>query len=310
MSYRVTLILNNLNFALRLNDTKLQPMIEFVTNKLVTYSLTYNKYARRLIRTVDKSYYTYDSKKNLYRFPIKTISNVMKAMGQYGVTRDDIEIINNTNIDTDIVNFNLNKKYIPRDYQIEYQDAVINNLNKKIFLIDAMTGAGKGLIASMIMSKLKMRVAAILLPKFINKWILDAKEYLGVTDEEIYIVQGSESLINLMLEENVDYKIIIFSITTLTYYLSDYETNKYDYPITPDQLFDHLKIGVMFNDETHLCFHAITKCTLYFNPFYFIGSTATLDSNQRDIKRMYEIIIPLENRVSNLVKVEPYTYTK
>lgn len=310
MSYRVTIILNNLNFCLRLNDTRLNPMIEFVTNKLVTYSLQYNKYAKRLIRTVDKSYYTYDTKKNLYRFPIKVINNVMKAMGQYGITKEDIELVNNCNIDTEIITFNLNSKYTPRDYQEEYTNAVLKNLNKKIFLIDAATGAGKGLISSMIINKLKMRVGAILLPKFINKWILDAKEYLGVEDEDIYVVQGSESLINLMLEENIDYKIIIFSITTLTYYLSDYETNKNEYPITPDKLFEHLNIGIMFNDETHLCFHAITRCMIYFNPLYFIGSTATLDSNQRDIKRMYEIVIPLENRISNLVQSDPYTYTK
>lgn len=310
MEKRITIILNNLNFCIRLNDIKLMPLIEYITNRMVTYTFTFNKYIKRMVRTVDQAYYSYDTKTNLYRFPIKVIKHVMGAIGQYGLKKEDIEILNNCDIDTEYVNFNINPKYIPRDYQEDYTNAVINNLNKKIFLIDASTGSGKGLIASMIISKLKMRVGAILLPKFINKWILDAKEYLLVEDEDIYIVQGSESLINLMLEEEIDYKIIIFSITTLTNYLTDYEADKYDYPIIPSKLFEHLKIGVMFNDETHLSFAAITRSMNYFNPMYFIGSTATLDSNQKDIKRMYNLVIPPENRISNLVQVEPYTYTK
>lgn len=310
MNHRITIILNNLNFCLRINDTKLMPLIEFITNKMVTYTFTFNKYIKRMIRTVDSSYYNYDTKKNLYRFPIKVVKHTMAALGQYGLKKEDIEIINNCNTDSEVVTFNINPKYTPRDYQIDYVNAVIKNLDKKIFLIDAATGSGKGLISSMIISKLKMRVAAILLPKFINKWILDAKEYLGVTDEDIYVVQGSESLINLMLEKDIDYKIIIFSVTTLTYYLSDYEIDKYDYPVSPDMLMEHLKIGVIFNDETHLCFAALTHCLNYFNAKYFIGATATFDSNQKDIKRMYNLIIPSENRVSNLIQVEPHVNTK
>ena len=310
MAHRVTIILNNLNFCLRVNDTKLMPLIEYITNRMVTYTFTFNKYLKRMVRIIDNSYYNFDTKKNIYRFPIKVIKHAMAAIGQYGVKREDIEIINNCNIDIDSEVYEWNKKFILRDYQEDYVNAILNNLDKKIFLIDASTGVGKTLCSCYLMHSLKMRSCIILLPKFINKWVDDLKEKLLLTDDDIYIVQGSESLIDLMLEEDIDYKIIIFSITTLTYYLSDYETDKYDYPVSPDKLMEHLKIGIIFNDESHLCFAALTHCLNYFNAQYFIGATATFDSNQKDIKRMYNLVIPPENRISNLVQVEPYTYTK
>lgn len=309
MSYRVTLTLHNLNFTIKVHDNKLYSMLDGVMNQLVTYSLVYNKYLKRLTRTIDKSYYTRDPKTDEYRFPIKVISNVMRHMGTYGIVKEDIQVINETNPDLELVDFNLNKKYILRDYQEDYVGAVMTNLNKKIFLIDAPTGSGKGLMSSAIISKLRYRVGVMLLPKFINKWVLDAKNYLGVEDEDIYVVQGIDSLYSLVHERDITYKIIIFSLTTMTYYLSDYEKLE-QVPIAPSKLFEHLKIGVMFNDETHLSFAALTRCMLYFNPIYFIGSSATLDSNQKDLRRMYNIVIPPENRVSNLLQVDPYVNVK
>lgn len=313
MSYKLQLTLNNLNFTVKLYTDEMRKVLESVTCRLVTYSITYNRLAKRVIRSIDRTYYVYDNKEEVYRFPIKIIKNFMLTLGSYGILKEDIELINNTNIDFFSVVYKWNNQFVPREDQQLYIDAIMKNLNNKLFLIDAATGFGKSMLACYLFRQLGYRVGMIILPKYIEKWIDDCQKYLKIPKEEIYVVQGSESLINLMNNQEDEYNIVIFSITTLTYYLNDYETKpdyEFMYPIKPQHLFTHLQLGILFNDETHQCFGAISKCMMYFTAKYFIGSSATLDSNQKDLRKMYLTILPHENRVSNLAKVKAYTYTK
>lgn len=164
-------------------------------------------------------------------------------------------------------------------------------------------------IAMRILWNFKQRTAVLVLPKYVDKWIADIKEYSNVTDEDIYIVQGGGSLEKLchMDADEMKYKFIVFSMVTVTNYINDYEEGKLalDVP-SPDKLMEKLKIGILFNDETHQHFHALFKATLYFNVNRILGMTATLVSNRPEINKMYNMLFPPKYRISNLVKHEPY----
>lgn len=308
---KIKIVVHKLHFIIRINDRSLAHILELVTSKLMTYTYVYNKQWKRLVRTPDKGYYVYNVRSNEYRFPINIIKDVIMLLGQAGVSREDIYLVRENNINPSMIDVEWNKDLVLRDYQTDYCNAIIENSEKGMFLIDLMTGYGKTISASFLVYHYKIRTALLILPKYIQKWVDDLKKYLLATDEEIFIVKGSESLIALMEEEDITYKYIIFSMRTVSNYISDCLAGKNEmYPVQPEDLFSHLGIGILLNDETHQHFHAVSQAMLYFDAMMFIGLSATFDSNQKDLKQIYNRVLPPGNRVSNLVKYDPYVYAK
>lgn len=164
-------------------------------------------------------------------------------------------------------------------------------------------------IAMRILWHFKQRTAVLVLPKYVDKWISDIKEYSDVTDDDIYVVQGGSSLEKLchMDINEMKYKFIVFSMVTVTNYINDYENNTLSLDVPPPQLLmEKLKIGILFNDESHQHFHALYKAVLYFNVSKILGMTATLVSNRNDVNKIYNMLFPPKYRISNLVKRDPY----
>lgn len=303
----VHITLHNLNFTVRLNVPNLHHAIQDLKVKLTSYSVTYNKKINRLTKIPDKSYYTYDPITKLYRFPITLLKDFINTLGLYKVTKDQIRLINKQQLLTPApLNLTWNKSIIPRDYQEEYITILKNNINKKYLLIDLATGMGKSLILTSTIVQLNQRAMFLLLPKYVKKWVDDFKKYTNIKNKDIYIVQGEDTLIKLMLEPNIKYKVILVSIPTIVNYIRDYENGTKDYPVIPSMLLQHLNIGVLANDETHQHFHAISRALSYFDANVFIGSTATLDSHETHMKNIYKAVIPYSNRVTSMVTQDPY----
>lgn len=310
--YKLTLTVRNLHFIVKIHDAKILKVIQYVTHQLTTFTKLYNRFARRVYVKQDAIYYTYNVRDDEYRFPIAILKQFISILGYNGIKREDIELIKDEDVNITVCKYDWNKSFILRDYQENYVKVIIENMSSKTLLIDAQTGTGKSCVISYIIQKLKYRVCFVLLPKYIKKWISDVKLYFpNITDEDILVVQGSESLVDLMTEESISYKIIIFSIVTLNNYINSYETKDvFNYPITPQYLMKYLNIGIIINDETHQHFNMLNKILLYFDSILFLGSSATFDTHQSTLKKIYNMVIPINKRVSNLVKVEPYVFTK
>jgi len=166
-------------------------------------------------------------------------------------------------------------------------------------------------IAMNAVVKLQYKLAIIVLPKYIDKWVSDVKDTTNIVDEEICVIRGSASLIDLMVNGSSNYKIIIFSLRTITNYIKEYETGRieeFKYPIQPEELMSKLHIGIILNDESHQEYHALYKASLYFDVKKFIGLSATLISDQEDITRMHNLLFPTSCRISGLAKYNRYIY--
>lgn len=312
-SHLMSLILYKTFFVVKIHDMNLMPVMYNVLYNLKTYTYVWNKYARRLTRKEDKSYYSVDPEPNTYRFPIAMLKEVMSTFGRHGVKREDVFLFREYNKEVEKLNLNFKyDKYTPRDYQDAYINILLNERNSKpVMLVDLQTGAGKGLIGSCSLTKLNEKVMILVLPKYVDKWISDIKMYTDIKDSEICTIQGSKSIATLMDTPhnflNKLYKVYIASVTTMNYLISDYEDGKYPYNLTPTEFMPHLGVGVILNDETHQHFHALLKVSLYMNVNQIIGLSATLDSNRAEMKKMYERMFPQENRISNILKIEKYT---
>ena len=171
------LIVRNLHFTVELYDPVYVRVIEHMKTQLSVYSYKYDKFKKRLVNTLDATYYSYDPRTKEYRFPITVIKRFMQILGSNGITREMIVLEMDKVHKVETLRAKVNPKYELRDYQHDYVNTALDNLEKKYLLIDAVMGAGKSLMMSAIWSNLNMRVGMIVLPKFIKKWIEDLKDY-------------------------------------------------------------------------------------------------------------------------------------
>lgn len=307
---RININVHKLFFTVNIIDQSLSHIVKTICSSLTTYSFNYNKHTKTTIKQKDKVFYSHIPHTNEYRFCINNIKDFMLILGSNGITRDNISVKYIRNDDVSSLGLKLNKNYKPRDYQEEYVKILTSPDSGTINLVDLKTGYGKGLVGMYAVTKLNLRTAILVLPKYIDKWISDVKQYTNIEDDDIYVVQGGDSLIELMEENDITYKFIILSMRTISNYITSYEENTFTYPVKPYDLMQYLNIGVLLNDESHQHFHALFKTTLYFDVKKFIGLSATLDTNQADVKAMYNTLFPPECRISNIAKINNYVNVK
>lgn len=182
-----------------------------------------------------------------------------------------------------------------------------------LYVTEGYTLTHNTTIGMATLTRYNQRGLILVLPRYGEKWIEDIKKHTNCKDEEIYLAKGSESLSYLsnLTEEDNKYKFFILSMNTVTNYISQYENNKLDSNILPPNLLlEHLKIGIMLNDETHQHFHALYKAITYFGVNKLVCLTGTLLSSKRDIRYMQEIVFPKNARISNLVEKNIYINVK
>ena len=312
MKKRITIVVHSLNFVVLLHDNTLKTFIDEYNMRMIHYKYTYNYKLKRMVREPGSGYYAFDKYRNEWRYHINCLNSFIKHLGAYFVKRDEIELIYDKCRVNNVAELNL--KYTSdkslRDYQEDYVRILTEEpeLQKPCMLIDLYTGYGKGVTCIYSMCKINLRTAIVLLPKYIEKWILELKELTDIQDKDICVIQGMESIRNLVFtpKEEINYKVIIFSLQTVTNWINSYEKNECELPMTPDEFFKHLSIGLLVNDESHQYFHALFKATLYFDANRMIGMSATMDSNDNAIKKLYEIYYPQDSRINNIVGIDSY----
>lgn len=295
----------NTYFTIQILDRYFNDLIEYVANKFTLKDFIFDKRIKRMVLVGTKEYFIHDKKTNTYRFVIGALKDTLGYLGSKGIKQHNIEVKKHTVENVVPVKFKWLKSRVLRDYQ---EEAVEGLKDKTVGLIDMPTGYGKGSILNYLFKIWGKRVALLILPKYVEKWIIEMKQLLLLEDEEILLIQGSDMIKKLSLTSRRElnrrpYKVVVMSITTITNYLTAYEEGKLeDYVISPDKLMEHLGCGVLCNDESHQHFHALLRATLYFNVQHLIGSSATLDNNRRELKFIYSMLFPVNTRTSNLVK--------
>lgn len=185
----------------------------------------------------------------------------------------------------------------------------------KLYVIENYIVTHNTFIAMNAISKIKKKTAILILPKYIDKWTEDIHKYTYTKPERVYIVRGSDSLIWLMEhpeEAKKDYDFFIFSMRTISNYLTEYidvpmkDYHYLKYPVEPQDLFKLLGIGVLLVDEVHQEFHNFYYSILYFTVDKVIALSATLVSDKNKMTDIHATIFPDDKRISNLVKLHKH----
>lgn len=150
--------------------------------------------------------------------------------------------------------------------------------------------------------KLGKRTVILLMPKYIDTWLVGLSDFVKLTPKDVMIIKGADELnaaMHLGEKDELEAKIIIISLPTYQYFMSEYEDNNgvmqhYDY--VPDQFCDVMKPGFLIVDEGHESIHALFKFDLYARVKNKLVLSATLEHDDPFINEMYKLIYPLRIR--------------
>ena len=303
---RVNILINSFSFKIRFRSTDDFSHIENIaTQYLTTYTSSYDHRTKRFYKEKDKDYFIIDRIRLEFRFPIGLISPIMKELGNRGITKEDIFILRERGVREEYIQ-PLDLEDISgmelRDYQKEYVDILTDETKPNMLLVDMATGGGKGFCLAQSMLKWNMRTAILLIPAYIEKWILEFQKYFSIQQEEILVIQGGDSIRQIFStpSEELKYKIVIISLRTLMNFIQEYQEGDNSYGGTPDELLTHLGVGLLATDETHQHYYSVYMALLYLNTKRLIAMSATLETNKKDIQRLYDIVFPTTKKLSGI----------
>lgn len=195
----------------------------------------------------------------------------------------------------------------PREIQPDIIRYIVED--GKVKTIPLQTGKGKTLCTCMALSQIQQRTVVMIRPMYAKRWEGDLltsqpDPILGLKEgKDYYYIGGSKALRNLIALAKmggITQKLFIFSNKTVQLYLKHGEENDGDwseYGCEPWNLFQLLGIGVLVRDEVHLDFHLNFLTDLYFHVPKTINLSATLENDNPELERMYELMLPKQGRV-------------
>lgn len=155
------------------------------------------------------------------------------------------------------------------------------------------------------MVKLEKLTVVVLMPKYILTWLTGLDDFVKLNPGDVMVVQGSAELngcMKLAEENKLDAKIVIVSLPTLQYFMSEYEDTNgkmKGYTHTPDEFWKLLNPGFLIVDEGHESIHALFKLDLYTNVMNKLVLSATLEADDEFINDIYYVIYPNSMRFKN-----------
>lgn len=153
--------------------------------------------------------------------------------------------------------------------------------------------------------QLGKRLLVMVLGRYKEKWVEDVVGAYGDT-AKIILVKGLAHLVQLIqsAKEGGDIgDVIIVTTTVMQNYISEWENHagqQIDGMVPPEEIYETLGVGVRIIDEAHQHFHAVFKNDLYTHCPKCIYLTATLESNEKFMRSMYETMWPAKIRTQSL----------
>ena len=159
-----------------------------------------------------------------------------------------------------------------------------SNAVKSQLSINLNTGKGKTYVTVTAISYWLVRSVIIASTKgIINQWKERIMEYTDIKSNEIYIIEGSNSIERLFKRDISKYKIFLASHATLKSYG---DNNGWD---AIAELFKYLKIGIKVYDEAHLNFDNILRIDFHTNTYKSLYLTATPKRSNKSEDQIYQL---------------------
>lgn len=266
---------------------------------------------RGKVQKQNKNIFAAKSDEGEYRFHINYLPRFKEMLRDGLINDDEINYFKHEYSEPAEIDVKVSDKMVMRDYQEQALSYILDEGHSK--LITLFTGLGKSVVAAKAGELLGYRTIIIVLGRYKEKWRDDVLELYGA-DTNFIIVKGLAHLLSLIeqaKEGNPVPDVIIVTTTTMQLYIKEWEKHQgkeIEGMVPPEEMYEILKIGYRIIDEAHQHFHMVFKNDLYSNLYKAVYLTATLESNDKFIQAMYNLIWPRAMR-GQAVKPAPYDKT-
>lgn len=266
---------------------------------------------RGKVQKQNKNIFAAKSDEGEYRFHINYLPRFKEMLRDGLINDDEINYFKHEYPEPEEIDVKVPEKFQMRDYQEEALSYILDEGHSK--LVAFSMGLGKTLTAVKAGELLGYRTIIIVLGRYKEKWRDDVLELYG-PDTNFMLVKGLAHLLSL-IEQAKEGKpvpdVIIVTTTTMQLYIKEWEKHQgkeIEGMVPPEEMYEILKIGYRIIDEAHQHFHMVFKNDLYSNLYKAVYLTATLESNDKFIQAMYNLIWPRAMR-GQAVKPAPYDKT-
>ena len=266
---------------------------------------------RGKVQKQNKNIFAAKSDEGEYRFHINYLPRFKEMLRDGLINDDEINYFKHEYPEPEEIDVKVPEKFQMRDYQEEALSYILDEGHSK--LVAFSMGLGKTLTAVKAGELLGFRTIIIVLGRYKEKWRDDILELYG-PDTNFILVKGLAQLLSIIeqaKEGNPVPDVIIVTTTTMQLYIKEWEKHQgkeIEGMVPPEEMYEILKIGYRIIDEAHQHFHMVFKNDLYSNLYKAVYLTATLESNDKFIQAMYNLIWPRAMR-GQAVKPAPYDKT-
>lgn len=259
----------------------------------------------KFIRVAEAVYGTATNDREEYRFHINQLAEFKTVLSRHHIQDHLISVVHKNKFEPKKVKLKMKPQWELRDYQIpivEYLDDENPPISK---FVGIQTGRGKSYISIQASVNSGQRLAVVVRPMFMDKWVMDLQNYLDIDPKRIMSVRGGAELQALFelqrLGQLEDTDIIVISNKTLQLWFAQYQKFKellleQGFACLPEDMYEFLECGIRLIDEVHMDFHLNFKMDLYTNITKSISLSATLENKDPFMMKMYEIAYPASSR--------------
>lgn len=249
-----------------------------------------------------------------YRFHMGQYGDFLDFMDKNYITCDLYSEITVPLYEPVVIDAAVKSSWSLRDYQEAAAEHITTDkIANPSRILKFATGQGKTVTAMAGASRLSKRIAIIILPQYIDKWVGDVLSVLDLGQRDLMTVQGSpqlKGLIGLAAEGQLESSVLIISVNTLQNFYKLYELDpgsipEGGYDCMPEDLFKVLGVGTVIIDETHQSLAQVFKLMLYTHVPRLIALSATLISDDPMIQRVQNVMYPRETHFEG-VKMKRY----
>ena len=290
------------------NDNRVIIELEDLKKKLTLFEKVQDPRTKRFLSVPKSIYYLYEEHDSFFKIIVSInslrhlIDLIKRARVEHKVTIEKVNYKHHRS------NLTLKNDYIPREEQEKFIQALIEDNGVPSFLLDLQTGYGKSLIGYHSMVRMKQKFAILVKPTFLEKWVEDAIKYSDLTENQIFIIKGRDSLLKLFdmkREEVRKIDVFVISMRTITNYHYLCFTENF-YKVRPENFMEYTGITNVLNDESHKEFEALFKVIMWMNPYKLLGLSATMDSNKPGENDFYNLLYPTKDRLNSMFGLNKY----
>jgi superfamily II DNA or RNA helicase len=291
--------------AVSLYDYKVKLILtEFLTPYI---EMSFRKTFNRTIVEPKRVYAAATKDRREMRFHIHCMDELLSHFARYGYRREQLDIVVHSLPKAAPAKFEIKNGKEPRDYQVPLIEYLVQDGVSKILTLQ--TGGGKTYCALAALAQIRERCVLVLRGMYVDRWLNDLcgpkSTFKLRPGKDVIVARGSKQLIALIDQAKrgeLKAMFIIIPNKTFANMITHYEDNDRDtsyYGCAPQELFEILKAGVRLIDEVHQDFHLNFKLDLYTHVAKTISLSATLDSDNRTVENMYQVVWPMQQRVNN-----------